>query len=84
MPPGPLDRVTRYPYTSETDYLLINFCQGNPSEKLPADIRIPGTRLYDGPHWQSFSAYGFEGFDPATRERLKRNAYRLQVYRLAP
>ncbi len=83
--PGPLDRVTRYPYSDETNYLLVNFCQGPPSlprPRLNVD-RSTGTELYDGPHWLTFPAYTFEGFPPAARDAMMRDGYRVRVFRVA-
>jgi hypothetical protein len=39
------------------------------------------TRLFDGPHWMSFPAYADEGLIGADREAMKKEDYRLQVYR---
>jgi hypothetical protein len=69
--PGPLDRTTRYPYTNESDYLLINFCQGPPSsQRLNAVDTQHRALLYEGPHFLTFPAYAFEGFTPAQREEI--------------
>jgi hypothetical protein len=78
--PGPLDRQTRFPYTSDTNYLLINFCQGPPSHRAFIEINEP--QLFDGPHWLTFPAYAFEGFTPAAREEITRNGYRVRAYRI--
>ena len=86
--PGPLDRATRYPYTGATNYVLINFCQALGLQTSPpppttgAEIG-EGATLYDGPHWMTFPAYGFEGLPPAARDAMTRNGYRVRAYRLS-
>ena len=84
--PGPLDRATRYPYSAASNYLLINFCQALPTLPRPrtrAEIREGATLLYDGPHWMTFPAYGFEGLLPADRDAIVREGYRVRAYRLS-
>jgi hypothetical protein len=78
--PGPLDRTTRRPYTADTNYLLINFCQGPPSGRAYIDVNEP--QIFDGPHWLTFPAYGFEGFNPVAREEITRHGYRVRAYRV--
>jgi hypothetical protein len=82
--PGPIDRVTNAPYTTDTDYLLLNFCQALPEVPRPREnAAIPpnATRVFDGPHWMSFAAYAYEGLIKVDREAIRRENYRLQVYR---
>ncbi|MGQ0734009.1 MAG: hypothetical protein ACT4QD_10170 [Acidobacteriota bacterium] len=83
--PGPLDRATGYPYTTDSNLLLLNFCHGAPSLPRPsiAEEGAESQRLYDGPHWLTFPAYGFEGQTPEAREALARGDYRVRVYRMA-
>jgi hypothetical protein len=83
--PGPLDRATSAPYTNDGGYVLLNFCQALPevprprvSETIPASA----SRVFDGPHWMAFPAYAYEGLIKADREAMRRENYRLQVYRL--
>jgi hypothetical protein len=87
--PGPLDRRTGYPYTTETNFWLLNFCQAigltqapKPSSRVspPADAR---SLLFDGPHWMTFPAYGYEGVPPEARGALVNDNYRLRAYRLS-
>ena len=82
--PGPIDRVTNAPYTDDSNYLLLNFCQALPEVPRPrqtAAIPANATRLFDGPHWMSFPAYAYEGLIKADREAMRRENYRMQVYR---
>lgn len=84
--PGPLDRATRYPYTSDSHYFLVNFCQALGLVIAPPPPSTGGianaTLLYDGPHWMTFPAYGFEGLPPDARDALVQNRYRVRAYRL--
>jgi len=82
--PGPLSRATNAPYTTDTDYVLLNFCQGLPGIPRPRETEtIPAgaTRLFDGPHWMSFPAYTYEGLIRVDRESMRRENYRMQVFR---
>jgi hypothetical protein len=82
--PGPLDRATNAPYTNDSRYVLLNFCQALPSIPNPrvrAAIPAGTTRIFDGPHWMSFPAYAYEGLIKADRDAMQRDAYRLQVYK---
>ena len=77
--PGPLNRTTRFPYGAGGDYVLVNFCQGPPSGRFYVDA--PGYRqIFDGPHWLTYPAYGYEGFAPDARAEITRGGYRVQAY----
>jgi len=85
--PGALNRRTGYPYTSHANLLLVNFCQpiGITGTPLPARSLAAPTRavlIFDGPHWATFPAYGFEGVPPKARTALRNGDYRLRAYRL--
>lgn len=83
--PGPLNRATNAPYTSDAGYVLLNFCQALPTVPTPrATATIPaGTRLlFDGPHWMSLPAYAYEGLTDVDRDAMRREDYRLQVFRV--
>jgi len=82
--PGPLSRETNAPYGNDTAYVLLNFCQALPEVPRPRQTAIvpPGaTRVFDGPHWMSFPAYAYEGLIKVDRDAMRREDYRLQVYR---
>ncbi len=84
--PGPINRATGAPYGAENDYLLLNFCQALPSvsrPKHPAVIPASATRVFDGPHWMTYPAYGYEGLIRADRDAIARDGYRLQVFTVA-
>jgi len=84
--PSPLDRATNAPYTGDADYLLLNFCQALPSVPQPrehAAIPSDATRLFDSPHWMSFPAYAYEGLVRSDREAMRRDGYRMQVFRVS-
>jgi hypothetical protein len=83
--PGPLDRTTNAPYTNDDGYVLLNFCQALPEVPRPRvteTIPASATRVFDGPHWMGFPAYAYEGLIEADRAAMRRENYRLQVYRL--
>ncbi len=85
--PGALNRNTGYPYTSHEDVLLLNFCQpiGITDTPRPAhSLAAPphAALMFDGPHWATFPAYGFEGVPPRARLALRDGDYRLRAYRL--
>jgi hypothetical protein len=85
--PGPLDRKTRYPYTGDTGFRLVNFCQPIGILNVPEPPAIGAEEsvaslVFDGPHWATFPAYGFEGVPPDARKALVRNGYRVRAYRL--
>ena len=82
--PGPLDRRTRYPYTEASNYVLVNFCQGPPSLPRPAGVTTVqhGTLLFEGPHWLTFPAYGFELMGPTERAAMVETDYRVAAYRV--
>ncbi len=86
--PGPLNRETRYPYTDAAppDGLLLNFCQGAPTPAARAAATdLPDDSLvFEGPHFLSFPAYGFEGFSPQAREALVHGDYRVRVWARRP
>ena len=82
--PGPLNRVTNAPYTDDAAYILLNVCQALPGVPRPretAAIPAGATRLFDGPHWMSFPAYAYEGLIRVDREAMRRENYRMQVFR---
>jgi hypothetical protein len=82
--PGPINRVTNAPYTADSDYVLLNFCQalpGIPRPRETATVPAGATRLFDGPHWMSFPAYAYEGLISVDREAMRRENYRMQVFR---
>ena len=84
--PGPINRVTGAPYGAENDYLLLNFCQAIPNvtrPKKPAVISANATLVFDGPHWMTFRAYAYEGLIRADREAMRRDGYRMQVFKTA-
>jgi hypothetical protein len=79
--PGPLDRETRYRYDDDSNYVLINFCHGPPMRTPPPPVEETGELLFDGPHFLTSTMYSFEGFTPDERERMKRHADRVRLYR---
>jgi len=84
--PGPLDRHTRYPYTTDTNFWLLNFCQalGLTAAPKPSWRESPpasATLIFDGPHWMTFPAYGYEGLPPDARKALVNDGYRVRAYR---
>ena len=83
--PTPLDRATGYPYRSANDVVLLNFCQALmsiPRPRVHAQISDASTLIFDGPHWMSFPAYGFEGLIHADRAAMRSQDYRVRIYRL--
>ena len=85
--PGPLNRVTRSPYTGDNDYILLNFCQALPSVAMPkpvAEIPAGAALLFDGPHWMTYPAYAYEGLNKADRNAIAKDDYRLEVFRAPP
>jgi hypothetical protein len=82
--PGPLNRATNAPYGSDSGFVLLNFCQALPAIPRPRETaKIPSgaTRVFDGPHWMSFPAYTYEGLIKVDRDAMRREDYRLQVYK---
>jgi hypothetical protein len=77
--PPPLNRRTGYPYSDRTDYVLVNFCQGLAgTENLK--VKTENSRLlYDGPHFMTLPAYGFEGLGPEDRLKMREMDYRVRV-----
>src|SRR5262249_23122055 len=85
--PGPLSRVTGFPYSPDGHYALLNFCQALmfvPRPRITAEIPRGATEIYDGPHWMSFLAYAFEGLSREDRAAMMDNDYRVRAYRLDP
>ena len=85
--PGPLNRTTRAPYSRDANFLLVNFCQpigivGPPDLPSPDTVSRGASLLFDGPHWATFPAYGYEGAPPDARAALIKNGYRVRAYRL--
>jgi hypothetical protein len=85
--PGALNRSTGYPYTGHADLLLVNFCQPIGITDIPRPAQSLGAPphavlMFDGPHWATFPAYGFEGVPPRGRMALRDGDYRLRAYRL--
>src|SRR5262249_6033316 len=83
--PGPLNRVTGYPFTGEGDYVLLNFCQALMEIQRPrvtAEIPAGARLIYDGPHWMTFPAYTFEGLSRDDRMAMMANDYRVRAYRV--
>jgi hypothetical protein len=80
--PPPRDRALGYPKAGPDEYLLLNFCQGFPV--LPGrnlELRTENLELkFDGPHFLSFPAYTYEGFNEEDRQGLQAPGYRVRVY----
>lgn len=78
--PPPLNRATGAPYTTATNYFLENFCQGlagRENLKLKTEnVKL----LFDGPHFMTLPAYGFEGLGPEDRLRMREMDYRVRVW----
>ncbi|HXD75757.1 MAG TPA: hypothetical protein VN628_18550, partial [Vicinamibacterales bacterium] len=84
--PGPIDRATNAPYTNDSSWVLVNFCQALPEvprPRLVAHVPPSARRVFDGPHWMSFPAYAYEGLIEEDREAMARERYRLQVFTLS-
>jgi len=82
--PAPRHRGTRAPYTDDSDYILVNFCQALPAvtrPKVPATIPAGAALLFDGPHWMTYPAYAYEGLSKVDRDAIARDDYRLEVFR---
>jgi hypothetical protein len=63
--------------------LLVNMCQGYPAEDRAVRLSSDGRMLFDGPHFERYAAYGFEGYTPDQRLALRARDYRVRVYELA-
>lgn len=80
VPPRPPDRYTAAP----PDSLLLLNCTflypllrpGCYPISLPAGYRL----AFDGPHFLTLPAYGFEGFTPSMRTQLRQCRFRCRVY----
>ena len=84
---GPLDRQTGFPYSKRNDYSLVNFCMGRPlsSRSTPDPALARQVLLYQGAHFLTFRAYGFEGFTAEERDEVSQpGAYDLRVYAPGP
>jgi hypothetical protein len=83
--PAPIDRATNAPYRRDANWVLVNFCQALPQVPRPrvvAAVPAGATRVFDAPYWMTFPAYAYEGLIAADRDAMRRERYRLQVYRL--
>ena len=82
--PPPLNRETGYPHGKADNYLLINFCEGLPVPGRVARVPESGdaTLIYEGPHFMTFPAYGFEGLGPEDRREIRRRAYEVRAYEI--
>jgi hypothetical protein len=83
--PPPLNRDTGAPYSGDANYLLVNFCFGQPKPGAFEPIAAPpGARLvYEAPHFLTFPAYGFEGYRPEERRDLIERRYTVRAFRTA-
>ena len=82
--PGPINRATNAPYTTDGNYVLVNFCQALPEVPRPRRVAVvpqDSTKLFDGPHWITLPAYAYEGLIRVDRDAMRREGYRLQVFR---
>lgn len=82
--PAPLNRTTRAPYADDRDYILLNFCQALPAVTRPrttSTIPAGATLLFDGPHWMTYPAYAYEGLIKVDRDAIRKDGYRLEVFR---
>ncbi|MBI3491206.1 MAG: hypothetical protein HY047_05400 [Acidobacteria bacterium] len=83
--PPPLNAATNAPYSSASNYFLVNFCFGLPKPApftpipAPRDARL----LYEAPHFLTFPAYGFEGCRSEERRELAARRYTVRAYRTA-
>ncbi|HZR23805.1 MAG TPA: hypothetical protein VFA59_09475 [Vicinamibacterales bacterium] len=78
--PPPARRETR---SRPTDRLLmINMCQGNPTADRVAGVPSTAVPVFDGPHFEQYPAYQFEGYTPSQRAMLRARDYRVAVYEL--
>lgn len=80
--PAPLNRRTGAPYTTRADYVLVDFCMGPPNEaeRLP-EAKVSALRLvYRARHFETFAAYGFEGFTSDERAAAERRRLELRIY----
>jgi hypothetical protein len=81
--PPPLNRATGAPYSSASNYYLVNFCFGKPRSgafdrtAAPADAHL----IYEAPHFLTFPAYGFEGYRPEERGDLITRRYTVRAFR---
>jgi len=78
--PPPLNRRTGAPYTAATNYALENFCQGFPESE---NLKVKRENLrpqFDGPHFMTLPAYGFEGLGPEDRLKMQELGYRVRVW----
>ncbi|QJX45412.1 hypothetical protein HMJ29_00060 [Hymenobacter taeanensis] len=67
-----------------TSYYLINFTYPYPLPVTSCQARLapPQARLvFQGPHFLTFPAYGFEGFIPAERQHLRFCSFQCRVYK---
>jgi len=80
--PAPGNPRTGAPYTTRTDWMLVNFCVGAIDQTRP-DFQAdpPNLRLiYRGRHFITFRGYEFENFTPKQRADLEQFPPDLRVY----
>jgi hypothetical protein len=82
--PAPLNRRTGAPYTTRTDYLLVNFCQGVPVDPPNDRVDVHLPLMYRASHFMAFRAYGYEGLAPRERREMQQPLYDLRVYTTGP
>lgn len=85
LSPNPLNRKTNSPYTTDSNYVLVNCCFYYPLND-PKDFQLfnSGKNLMciaDKPDFQSFTPYTFEGFSPQARINFSKRKYRIKFYK---
>lgn len=83
--PNELNNQTNYPYTNDTNFLLINCALITPITD-PNDYKkfIPSkelTLITSLPYYFTFPAYAFEGLTDIERKHVKERKYKVQFYK---
>jgi hypothetical protein len=82
--PPALDLKTNVPYTDDYDFILVNFCHFFPVNKADGDYKPSANArlIFNGPHFQGFRAYQYEGLSIEDREIIQGRDLRISIYEL--
>lgn len=70
----------RSPVRDASRLTMLNMCQGFPLPGWTAASTEAAVMLFDGPHFERYPAYQFEGYTPEQRALLSARDYRVRVY----
>lgn len=81
--PEPFSKKTNFPYKNQNNFILVNFCYFYPIDYIynPYKPKSSQSKIISYPHFLTYPAYTFEGFNPEEREILINRKYKIEVFK---